>query len=107
MATVPLSIEQYNDPNFCDQFEMAQWHLAHLRSDWQDLIEKLRALQSRYGDLPQDFVDEVGEYGELILDDLRDIDPAYEARQAELERQELHQRYLDRMGYGREYWDLC
>lgn len=106
MTTLALSVEQYNDPVLCDRLEMAQWDLTHLCEDWSALIETLRELRSRYGSLPQEYADAIGQFGEDVLDDLRDIDPAYEARQVEIERREVHQRYLDHVAYGRELADF-
>ena len=84
--SVALTIEQYNSPIYVDDLDMLTYLREQLEADRQVLHEKMCAFQTRHGAVPQAFCDEVGQIGEDLLDDLRDVDPAYQAQLAARER---------------------
>ena len=80
MATIALTIEQYNSPVYVDDLDMLTYLREQLEADRQALHQKMRAFQTRHGAVPQEFCDDVGQIGEDLLDDLRDVDPAYQSQ---------------------------
>ena len=82
--------------------------LNWLRDDITNLFELATTYQSCFGAVDQALCDEIGQAGEDILDQLRDIDPAYLAEidaKAQAAAADTHQRYLDHVVMGREMAD--
>ena len=105
MATIPqLTVEQYNNPIEAERIEYLTYELHKLEADWQELIGKLRDAKAEYGAIPQALADQVGQLGEDMLDQVRDIDEAYLARQEEVYVAQLWEM---RTQFGCEMRDFC
>lgn len=102
--SIALSIQQYNSPVCADDVEMLEYLTQHLTNDWHELRDKLYACKSRHGSVPQALVDTIAQLGEDLLDELRDVDEAY---QDECARRERDDAYGLLTRYGREPADYC